>query len=308
MTRTKLLNSTEYVAIDTETTGLDVGWCGIIEVAAVKFSNGMPTGRFSTLVNPGMDIPAFISDMTGITNEMVEKSPTQTEAATKLIEFAGSLPILGHNVCFDIDFLEEALGTEIRNDLVDTLRISRHVFKGAKSRKLKNIFKYCVEEGFEPTINQPENYHRSEYDATIAAMCYEAMRPKLVEMYGDDPDDGYRKVVNKRHSRSIDLRTIESTADEFDESNPFFGTNICFTGKLESMTRTEAATYAANVGAHPQNNVVKDLDYLVVGGFDFCSNLNGKKSSKLKKAEDMIMKGSGIEIVSEDFFLRYVMK
>lgn len=308
--KTSLSVVSNYVSIDTETTGLDTSWCELIEVAAVRYSKGVEIERFSSLVKPKeLPIDDFISDLTGITNEELESAPMPDEVIPSLASFIGESPIVGHNVCFDAKFLEKYFGNmtsfSFENTLIDTLRISRHVYKDMKKRKLGMLVKRCEEEG--ETFSGAIDAHRATADAIATAFCYETMKGKLVELYGQDPDDGYKKYRASHSERNaIDYEGVKPTVDEIDESNPFFGSSVCFTGTLDGMTRREAVQHAVNLGAEPQKGVTKKLDYLVVGSFEFNASLRGNKSSKLKKAETYIKEGTGLQIVSDNFFLSYV--
>lgn len=88
--------------------------------------------------------------------------------------------------------------------------------------------------------------------------------------------------------------------------HPFYGANIVFTGKMVSMTRPLAAQYAVNCGAFCKGNVDITTNFLVVGDKDLHKYLEGIKSSKMKKVEQMIEQGYPIEIVGEQDFLRLV--
>ncbi len=95
-----------FVAIDLETTGLNPHGDTIIEVGAVKFRAGELLDTFSTFVNPGRKIPQFIQQLTSITPAQIERAPSFGQIAGQLAEFVGNLPIIGHNVKFDLDFLK----------------------------------------------------------------------------------------------------------------------------------------------------------------------------------------------------------
>ena len=310
MNRTSLAIADEYVSIDTETTGLDVKWCELIEVAAIRYKNGVEVGRFSSLVKPkDLPIDDFIIELTGITNEELSLAPEPFEIIPKYAEFIGDSPIVGHNVCFDARFLNKYFNDftslDFNNTLIDTLRISRHVFKDMKKRKLNLLVQKCEEES--GALAEVTSTHRATDDAIAAAFCYEAMKDGLVSLYGSEPDDGYRKYkIQHVEQNAIDYEGIKPTVDVIDESNPFFGSSICFTGTLNGMTRKEAVQHAVNLGAEPQKGVTKKLDYLVVGSFEFNASLSGEKSSKLKKAESYIKSGTGLQVVSDSFFLSYV--
>lgn len=107
------------VALDIETTGLDKNKDAIIEIGAVRFNNRRIEDEYQTLVNPGRGIPEFITGLTGITNAMVYNAPSFEEIAPGLLEFVADLPILGHNVSFDVGFLR-AYGAFRYNDTLDT--------------------------------------------------------------------------------------------------------------------------------------------------------------------------------------------
>lgn len=305
--KTSLAAVSDYVAIDTETTGLDTSWCELIEVAAVRYSNGIEAGRFSSLLKPGeLPIDEFIEELTGITSEELETAPLPHEVIPSLAEFIGDNPVVGHNVCFDAKFLSkyfiEILGCDFDNPLIDTLRISRHVFKDMKKRRLSALVERCIKDG--GTFEGKVGAHRATEDAAATAFCYENMKQKIVDLYGDNPDEGYRKYRAGHSERNaIDYDGTKPTVDNIDESNPFFGSSICFTGTLNGMTRREAVQHAVNLGAEPQKGVTKKLDYLVVGSFEFNASLSGNKSSKMKKAESYIKEGTGLQIVSDSFFL-----
>ena len=94
------------VALDIETTGLNPQADEIIEIGAVRFNGRRVEEEFSTLIKPKRNIPSLITQLTGITNDMVRNSPAIHEVIDDLADFAGDLPILGHNVRFDVGFLQ----------------------------------------------------------------------------------------------------------------------------------------------------------------------------------------------------------
>lgn len=122
----------DYIVLDLETTGLSSDHDEIIEVSALKVHCGKIIDRYETLIHPFQEIPSFISDLTGITNDMVLNAPYFSDILSELIDFIGSLYIVGHNVNFDINFLYDSLmnaaGVPLMNDYIDTLRISRKLY------------------------------------------------------------------------------------------------------------------------------------------------------------------------------------
>ncbi len=134
------LHTVPFCVLDLETTGATAADCEITEIGAVKFVGGEPAGTFQTLVNPGMEIPPFITVLTGITQAMVIEAPTIDEALPAFLEFIGDAVIVGHNVRFDISFLNaaaERLGYgRLPNRSVDTLGLGRRLVR-TEVRNLK---------------------------------------------------------------------------------------------------------------------------------------------------------------------------
>ncbi|MNY26263.1 DNA polymerase III PolC-type [compost metagenome] len=101
-----------YVVLDFETTGLNPIEERITQIAAIKVTNSFfkrkKVEKFETLVNPGKEISEFISNMTGITDEMVKDKPSESEAIVQLINFIGDSTIVAQNAPFDLGFLYHA--------------------------------------------------------------------------------------------------------------------------------------------------------------------------------------------------------
>lgn len=95
------------VALDIETTGVDSQRDSIIEIGAVRFNQQRIEGEWNSLINPGKPIPRHITQLTGINNAMVSNSPYIGDVISDLEHFVSDLPILGHNVKFDLSFLKE---------------------------------------------------------------------------------------------------------------------------------------------------------------------------------------------------------
>ena len=96
----------EIVALDIETTGLDPKREAILEIGAVRFNGHRVEQEWSTLVNPGRRVPSFITQLTGISNQMVANAPPMSDVRAELQDFVGDAVIIGHNVRFDLSFLQ----------------------------------------------------------------------------------------------------------------------------------------------------------------------------------------------------------
>ncbi len=127
------LSAVTFVVLDLETTGASPNDCAITEVGAVKYRGGECLGTFDTLVNPGVPIPPFITVLTGITETMLLPAPPIEEVLPPLLEFIGSAVIVGHNIRFDISFLDAALTAQgypkLDQRRVDTLGLARRLLR-----------------------------------------------------------------------------------------------------------------------------------------------------------------------------------
>lgn len=124
-----------YISLDIETTGLSPERDDIIEIGAVKFDHEKIHDRFQTFIHYDEEIPELVTHITGITNKDLEGAPALHDIADKLYEFIGDLPIIGHNINFDIDFLKEK-GFIISNPLLDTLPLTSIIKPGLPTYSL----------------------------------------------------------------------------------------------------------------------------------------------------------------------------
>ncbi len=127
------LHEVAFVVVDLETTGGSANADAITEIGAVKMRGGELLGRFETLVNPGVAIPPMITVLTGITEAMVMPAPKVGEVIPAFLEFLGDAVIVGHNVRFDIGFLDAALRnlgySTLTNRRTDTLALARRLVR-----------------------------------------------------------------------------------------------------------------------------------------------------------------------------------
>ena len=130
------------VVLDLETTGANPVADRITEIAAVRLEEGREVARWSTLVNPGISIPAFIQSLTGIDNAMVADAPTFAEVATHLLDLLDGAVLVAHNVRFDHGFLKnefDRLGLDLRTKTLCTVRLSRKLYPQHRSHGLDAI-------------------------------------------------------------------------------------------------------------------------------------------------------------------------
>lgn len=301
---------TDYTVIDIETTGLDLVYNSIIEVSAVRVRGGKVQDKFSSLIKPPKHYPffgdgeyyyvdEFITELTGITNEMLDDAPEAYEVLSAFVKFIGDDLLIGHNVNFDINFLYEAmskvLGMPLKNDFIDTMRLSRKIFPASEHHRACDLANNC-------NVSY-ENAHRALNDSMITYLCFEKMREIVDSTY--ETQEAFVKLF-KRNNGKIDTSSIITENTTFDEDHPFYHKMVVFTGALNGITRKEAMQSVVNVGGYVADSVTKTTNYLVVGSFDFVKSVKGDKSSKMKKAEKMKLDGLDIEVISENTFLEFL--
>lgn len=135
-----------YVVFDLETTGLSPYKDEIIEIGAVRVDkNGQIVATFTTLVRPTKPVSEFVQKLTGISNEMLTDAPSIYTALPEFAFFAGDAVLVGHNVTFDIAFIQQKakIYSDINflNPYIDTLTLARKVYPGLNSYKLQDLIK-----------------------------------------------------------------------------------------------------------------------------------------------------------------------
>lgn len=132
-----------FVALDLETTGARPGTSKITEIGAVRIEGFREVGQFSTLVNPMRPIPPMITQITGITQEMVADAPRIEEVVPELLEFLKGAVVVAHNAPFDVGFLNYELqrlkGTRLGEGALDTLPLARALAPGLFNYKLHTV-------------------------------------------------------------------------------------------------------------------------------------------------------------------------
>ncbi len=188
-----MLNS--FIVLDFETTGISPNMgARSTEVGAVLVENGLMTKRFQSLMNPGVRIPSFIQELTGITNQMISKAPSNAQVMKELFQFIGSTPLVAHNASFDKKFLDAELdlvGLKVKQPMVCSLMVARRVYQKAPNHKLGTLVRY-------KNIETDGTFHRALADAEMTARLWLCMKEDIGEMLGmiDVSFDVMKKIAS----------------------------------------------------------------------------------------------------------------
>ena len=168
-----------FAIIDIETTGNSYKYGKITEIAIYHHNGCEITNSFHSLIYPEMDIPFFITQLTGIDNKMVEGAPRFYEIAKKIVEMTAGRTFVAHNVQFDYKFVKEEfkrLGYNFNSKTLCTVKLARKLLPGHKSYSLGKL---CSDLGIE--IN---GRHRAAGDALATVKLFEILLKKN-EIYND---------------------------------------------------------------------------------------------------------------------------
>lgn len=197
-----------YAIVDIETTGGSSRFEKVTEIAIYQHDGEKITGEFISLVNPERNIPYFITNLTGITNEMVEDAPKFYEIARKIIEYTEERVFVAHSARFDYSFLRQefkSLGYNFKRSILDTVTLSRKLIPGHRSYSLGNICKDLKIE-----IN---GRHRAGGDALATVKLFE----ELLKIGGDNDEYGLKPFRNTRISKlhpALDINKVSQIPEE----------------------------------------------------------------------------------------------
>ncbi|HYJ92120.1 MAG TPA: exonuclease domain-containing protein [Pyrinomonadaceae bacterium] len=160
------LLETDFVVFDLETTGAKAPPCRVTEIGAFRVSNGRITEQFHTLVNPQIPIPAFITSLTGISDDMVREAPLFSEVVDDLLAFLGDSVLVAHNAQFDMRFINHEISRvygeyRLANPCLCTVQLSRKLLPDIENHKLKTVAEHY-------SISLV-NHHRASDDAKATA-------------------------------------------------------------------------------------------------------------------------------------------
>jgi DNA polymerase-3 subunit epsilon len=162
----QLIRKAAFVVVDVETTGMSPVDDRITEIAMMRVENGALTDEFSTLVNPLVTIPAYITSMTGIDNVMVQDAPTAREVVPFVAEFLHDAVFVAHNAPFDWGFLTHTAkrerGLQLSSPQLCTVRLANRILPQLPSKSLGPVAEFL-------NVRIPDR-HRASGDAYATAL------------------------------------------------------------------------------------------------------------------------------------------
>lgn len=279
-----------FIALDIETANADLS--SICQIGLVKFENGKIISKQDFLINPETYFDPMNTSIHGITEETVKKSPNFKEISNKIFELISNSIVITHT-SFDISSLRKAAQ---QNSLIlpsfqwiDNAKVARRTWQdvaytGYALKKLATRFEIEF------------THHNAVEDARATGLIF----LKALQETNLSLSDWLIRV-----NQSLTPETKKRLNLLGNEEGALSGEKLVFTGAL-TLPRREAAALAANMGCDVSDNVNKDTTILVVGDQDVKSLAGHEKSSKHRKAEDLILKGYNIRIIGESDFIQLV--
>lgn len=218
-----------YVAFDLETTGLNPETDQIIEIGALKVKDGKVIDRFMEFVKPDKPISHAITEITGITNEMVEDARNTESIIRDFIEFCEDYILIGHNIMFDYKFCKiyaTKYGYPFEKKGIDTLKIARKIHKDFESKSLGALCEHYQ------IVNQ--SAHRAYHDALATAKLYQCMA-HYYESQDEKTFAPTQLMYKPKKVQPITKKQMDFIAALCSHHN------LCLRENLNEMTRSEAS-------------------------------------------------------------------
>lgn len=266
-----------YAIVDIETTGGSARLEKITEIAIYQHDGENITGEFISLVNPERNIPYFITNLTGISNEMVEGAPKFYEIAREIIEFTEGRIFVAHNARFDYSFVRQefkSLGYNFRRNILDTVVLCRKLIPGHRSYSLGNI---CRDLNIEINCR-----HRASGDAFATVRLFEKLTAITKE-------EGGKTANLLRNTRLVKLNPmLDISKLDFIPEEPgiyyFYNEkkDLIYIGKsrnLQQRVRTHLSNNTSNRAMEMRDSIA-DIDWEVTGS-ELIALL--KESSEIKR-------------------------
>ncbi|MBK8945690.1 MAG: GIY-YIG nuclease family protein [Ignavibacteriae bacterium] len=261
----KNFSEATFSVIDFETTGTSPPRSRAIEIGIVRIENGKLTDSFHSLINPGQNIPPFISSLTGISNDDLFDAPSFETISQNVKDFIDGTILVGHNLPFDFAFLKsefEFADIQLpKLDQICTLKISRKIFPELKSKSLGSMIQHF-------NIKH-KDAHRALGDATATAKLFLKLLEKLKDEYNyENISDLLDFQVSQQLSKSFRLvkkKLVGDLASLPDSPGVYFfkdaKENIIYIGKAKSL-KNRVKNYFSSSAPRKTRKIVRKANRL----------------------------------------------
>lgn len=164
----------DYCVLDIETTGLSWQKDQIIEIGLLKVRNKKIIRQYSQLINPQSSISSFITQLTGIDNQMIKNMPILTTIQDDVLQFIGEDLIIGHNTSFDLNFIANHFQVNLKNEYIDTVQFSKKVYPHLPHHRLTDMVEF---------LHLSNNEHRSLADCIATYELYEHLKEEIKQKH-----------------------------------------------------------------------------------------------------------------------------
>lgn len=281
----------DYTVLDLETTGFHQS-TEIIEIGALRVRDHQVVDRYSCLVSPRQAITPFISQLTGIRNEMVKNAKKIEEVLPDFLDWLGEDVLVGQNIEYDLSCIyrhsEECGLAFLTNDYADTLTLSRVLLPELTQHKLSALCAYF-------SIPQ-EKAHRALDDSLSTMRVYESLKEVFLEKEERDEEFAYHCA---RISSTNVIKKKKFIPHSFDKNHPFYAKRMVFIGALEKMPRSKAEKKAQEKGAIVTQSIDHHTYYVIIGSYE-------NTDKRLCKANALRENGLDIHFLTENEFYKYL--
>lgn len=299
------IDKATFCVIDVETTGLSPQHNNIIELGIVRVKNLKVVEKYQSLINPGREIPSFITGFTGISNSDVYDAPFFNDIADQVIEFIGDDIIAGHNLSFDSSFLKRELNycgkDELKNPKVCTLRIARRIFPLLNSKSLRAVASFLKIKN--------SSSHRALGDAETTARILIKMIKHLKKNFGFE---NLSELLNFQYTTASRLEGADlknKILSEFDSLPDAPGVyyflnskgKIIYIGKAKSL-RERVRSYFSQTAPRKAKKIVRSASKLKI------ELTNSELTALLKEAESIKSKNPRLNTQLKKYGNKYFLR
>lgn len=282
----------DFVVFDLETTGFNyAGGEGkqkdyIIEVAAQRYRDFKLVAEYASYVyTPGLQVPYFITGLTGISTSMLTGAPTLDQVIKEFTAFIGDDVLIGHNVNFDVTFagheIHRLTGKPLANDFICTMVLAKRYVKDSANHKLGTLADHF---GF-ATPN-----HRALQDVKVTGQLYKVLYTRHT---GEQVPKDNELTGNTSKLAELMAQGMESA---------FVGKQVCVAGSMRGYTKMEMITLVEQLGGNFTGMVSSNTDIVIVGEADPQMMNLGERTIAHEKAEVLQSEGADIVIMFEPDF------